>query len=598
MPHTRGRGCLDGTDGRFSGWWCFEGSGTKVTAPYLLGKGYHVKEGNELSKEKALMFRTLERLPLHPFLFLAAAILPIYAANRDAVRIEELVLPLALGTLGICTVWFIVSLFVRGIAKGGILVSAFVVLYFSSGYFLNRVFGPDALPEYWHLPSVPTDALSQIELVGWVIRIGVMAFCACLLAVVAFYFVRGERDIRTWTLNVNAFACVLVVVPLLQIGYDTVPEPWSLAEDGKNGEDYAVQWTARNSAKRPPDIYYLILDGYGRSDVLREIYGYDNSGFLNQLRRRGFYIANRSRSNYAQTFMSLASSLNYRYLKFPRSKKKRIIMWRSKVVRSLRHSRIRKFLERRGYRTVTFSGGYNATDIADADVYRVPPVAFSEFNNALLRIIPFGTPLITGPKLPSERHRERILYTLEHLTDHVQSHCPSFEFCHICCPHPPFVFGKDGKPTRSKQAFLTFSDGSHFHHMRYAKRMEYVKKYRLQISYLNKLVLDAVDEILADSPVAPVIIIQGDHGPGSRLDWRKGAKASDLKERMTILNAYYLPGDADDLLYDTISPVNTFRVILRAYFGVPTRLLKDRSFFSTVYKPLDFVEFREDDRRE
>ena len=64
----------------------------------------------------------------------------------------------------------------------------------------------------------------------------------------------------------------------------------------------------------PPDIYYIILDAYGRSDVLQTTYGIDNSVFLSQLQELGFYVAECSMSNYAQTELSLSSSLNLNYL--------------------------------------------------------------------------------------------------------------------------------------------------------------------------------------------------------------------------------------------------------------------------------------------
>ncbi len=37
------------------------------------------------------------------------------------------------------------------------------------------------------------------------------------------------------------------------------------------------------------DIYFIVLDGYGRSDVLKEFYEYDNSDFLRGLKEKGFY---------------------------------------------------------------------------------------------------------------------------------------------------------------------------------------------------------------------------------------------------------------------------------------------------------------------
>lgn len=537
----------------------------------------------------------LRRIPLHPFLLIPAAILPIFTAHIDVLRIEELVLPLAVGWTGVVIVWVLVSLFVRKTAESAILVSTLVILYFSAGCLLNLIIGPDlTVREHSLAANVPEDSLTELRILGWVIRIAVTALCTIVFSAVAIYFLRGPRDMQGWTLSLNVFTLVLVVVPLVQTVYETGLEPWNKSWYGKTGEDRAVRWTAGNAAKRPPDIYYLILDGYGRADVLREIYGYDNRQFLDQLRSRGFYVANRSSSNYAQTFLSLASSLNYRYLNHQGNEERADTPWRTKIVRSLRHSRIREFLEGRGYLFVAFSGGCAATEIADAAVYEVPPAALSEFQNVLLRIIPFGATWIPATKRGAKKHAERILYTVENVTSHTRSDRPCFVFCHICCPHPPFVFGKDGKQPDLSQALFGLGDGSHYHHMDPAKRMEYVELYRLQVSFLNKLVLQAVDRILADSTTPPVIVIQADHGPGSRLNWSKGARSSDLKERMAILNAYHLPGAARTMLYETISPVNTFRVILQAYFGVPIRLLEDKSYFSTVQRPLDFVEFRED----
>lgn len=61
-----------------------------------------------------------------------------------------------------------------------------------------------------------------------------------------------------------------------------------------------------------PDIYYIVLDGYGRADVLEELYGHDNGPFLDGLRDRGFYVADEAYSNYAVTPLSLAGTLNMR----------------------------------------------------------------------------------------------------------------------------------------------------------------------------------------------------------------------------------------------------------------------------------------------
>ena len=50
-----------------------------------------------------------------------------------------------------------------------------------------------------------------------------------------------------------------------------------------------------------PDVYYVILDGYTRGDVLGEVYRFDNEPFLSALEERGFVVARESYSNYPAT---------------------------------------------------------------------------------------------------------------------------------------------------------------------------------------------------------------------------------------------------------------------------------------------------------
>jgi hypothetical protein len=69
-----------------------------------------------------------------------------------------------------------------------------------------------------------------------------------------------------------------------------------------------------SSQEATPDIYYIILDGYGRADMLQALYGFDNSMFVNALEQRGFVVASESQSNYHRTLLSLSSSLNMQYL--------------------------------------------------------------------------------------------------------------------------------------------------------------------------------------------------------------------------------------------------------------------------------------------
>ncbi len=95
------------------------------------------------------------------------------------------------------------------------------------------------------------------------------------------------------------------MVPLISIGYRMITDIAKNVPTTDNGS--AVTSFAGNR----PDVYYIILDAYGRSDVLKDKVGYDNAGFIYFLKNKGFYVANCSLSNHNHTQLSVATSLEY-----------------------------------------------------------------------------------------------------------------------------------------------------------------------------------------------------------------------------------------------------------------------------------------------
>jgi hypothetical protein len=72
--------------------------------------------------------------------------------------------------------------------------------------------------------------------------------------------------------------------------------------------------------------------------------------------------------------------------------------------------------------------------------------------------------------------------------------------------------------------------------------------------------------------------------------WELATK-EQLRKKMGILNAYYLPGMEVDALYPTITPVNSFRIIFNHYFGNKFKPLPDSSYVYSdrnhLYKFID-----------
>jgi hypothetical protein len=162
-------------------------------------------------------------------------------------------------------------------------------------------------------------------------------------------------------------------------------------------------------------------------------------------------------------------------------------------------------------------------------------------------------------------HRDRILYALDELEDMPSIRGPKFVFAHILAPHEPFVFGAKGEIVERKTPFALNHD------VESQDTEAYIRGYRDQVEYLNSRVGPLVKKMIAQSKTPPIIIIQGDHGSLARV--------SSPNARMTILNAYYLPAGGEQRLYESISPVNSFRVIFDHYFGGKLDLLKDVSYF-------------------
>jgi hypothetical protein len=245
----------------------------------------------------------------------------------------------------------------------------------------------------------------------------------------------------------------------------------------------------------------------------------------------------------------------------------------------MRKNAIMDTLKDCGYHTVAIESGYFFTDHPEVDYYLDQGIGTNEFENLLLSDSPvdiLATVLNLEPsKYSYQAHRQRVLYSFDELGELNRIPSPKLVFAHIISPHPPFVFDGSGQPIDPKRSY-SINDGDDFR----GEEDEYLSGYAAQVQFVNQKVEQAIETILANSAQPPVIIIQGDHGPGSQLDWKSPSKTC-LAERTPILNAYYLPGEGEDLLYPSISPVNSFRIVLNAYFGTDLPLLPDKTYFTS-----------------
>lgn len=510
-----------------------------------------------------------KHLVLHPFLFAIFPALFIFANNMAQFRVGIIPGPIAVLTIAALLLWSSLSVVLKDRRRAGLIVSLFYLLFFSYGIcylemkvLTSRFLGGPTIVTWAHL------------LVAW----------AAVFSLGTYAFAKTPRSLDNLTMAANVMAGCLVLLSAIDIG---VHQLGSMSAGRILWAPPTIEGNpAGEEAGALPDIYYIVLDGYGRADVLEEIYDYDNTEFLDYLTAKGFYVAHESRSNYCQTLLSLASSLNLTYLDGLVSQIGVEYWGNAPVADMIGNSAVFHFLERHGYETVAFSSGYPPAEIRNADRYLALRWYPDEFQTTLINMTPI--PFVVNALYDMhDWHRERILYTFDNLADASEPRGPTFVFAHIIAPHPPFVFGRHGERIDPELQFV-LADGSHLIGRRGMTRDEYVAQYRGQIMFINSRVRGAVDAILSTSQRPAIIVLQADHGPGSMLDW-DDPDNTDLEERLSVLNAYYLPNGGDKYLYDGITPVNTFRVIFNHYFGTDLELLDDESYFSTAARPYAFI---------
>ena len=130
-----------------------------------------------------------------------------------------------------------------------------------------------------------------------------LCFLLIILPTIGVYFLSVQKVVSK---SVLAMGMVLISVPLVQIAlYSTQPVEKMLVIS-----DEFLSFPP----KIRPNIYYIVLDGYVRNDLLKEYYKYDNSPFTGELEKYGFRVASQAMANYPLTYLSISSSLQLEYL--------------------------------------------------------------------------------------------------------------------------------------------------------------------------------------------------------------------------------------------------------------------------------------------
>jgi len=505
---------------------------------------------------------------IHPILIALFPVFLVYSQNIHLILIQGIIFPILI-ILGITiAIWVSIKFILKNTRKSALLTSLYVFLFFSYGI-IFKILESNVTEEYFIL-----------------IHVLLLIAYTALVVFITYYIIKTRRNFSYVTSTTNVVSIILLSLIFFNITAYNFENFSSF-----NDETYEPIIVGNNLGSLP-DIYYIVLDEYAPLRTLNTVYDYDNSDFVKFLQERDFYIAKNSHSNYAETFLAMASTLNMKYVNYLSDTVGEESLDQRIPYQMISNNHVMKNLKSIGYEIYNFDSGWWGTrSLQIADVNLCSKNQNMDFHtlHALKQISIFRAfdMFIKDPssKIFHQERRDRIFCQFDDITKIKQeTEKPVFVFMHVMAPHDPYVFGRDGEEVDYKYTFGPTG-------IAYLDPSEEKTAYLNQLIYLTKTLRGVIENLQENSENQPIIIIQSDTGPSTKF----GETVNEMHQvdRMSIFNAYYFPNGKYDLLSDDITPVNSFRIVFDSNFQTDYGLVEDRVFYSTYEKPYELIEMNE-----
>ncbi|MBN8863421.1 MAG: sulfatase-like hydrolase/transferase [Sphingobacteriales bacterium] len=386
----------------------------------------------------------------------------------------------------------------------------------------------------------------------------------------SFLFLRIKKpDLSRFTFFLNLLFIVFVGLEIISTGYKIGSGELSRLDIGKNKSTTTLISQIKKTAVAP-DIFFVVFDEYASSKALSTYLHFDNSTLDSTLEHNHFLIAEDARSNYNSTPHSLASTLNLDYLQADLEGAPSDPRHMIQAQYAYKKSVLPKTLNQLGYQVKNLG-------LMDIDDY--PSSSPSFFNKDMDFIFTRETMggriyweiwwnftsrwswLKTSPakkekwrQVAIQRNKTNLNHLLSELK--TQTGMPKFVMAHIMLPHRPFYLDRSGQLRNTDNDYHLSNDSL----------------YLDQLYYTNTWIKKIAETANQSFQRPRVIIVAGDHG---KRDNELPIAARIRDKQFMNLSAYYFSDGRDSLLYPSITPVNTFRVVLNNYFNAGLPLLKD-----------------------
>jgi len=387
-----------------------------------------------------------------------------------------------------------------------------------------------------------------------------LPFLLCLLVLLFFYIKKRVK----WIGLISSYIKWLLFAFVFFEGISTI---YFVITD-KNSENILLRPDQQSSSekmgdcdKEKPDIFFVVLDEYTSSEGLAKYFGFDNHRIDSLFDSEGFFVSRGSRSNYNMTAFSLSSTLNYDYLDLKKSDSVYYNDIFLRGIETFKKNRLTPYLADQDYEIIN----YGCFDLENA----VTPTY--TFFNDLGRLMIDNQTFLTRinrdigwkfrytnvftketriPRSYKKGKRDHIFrnnFNADNLLKEMsrKGDRPRFIYAHLILPHDPYYFDSSGN----------FVSDTLLIQGKVNKENAYIN----QLKYCNKIL---------EKMISASVLKTGYHD-----------NAAFSEREFSNLNAYFFSDKNYQSLYPTISPVNTFRIILNKYFCKDLPLLKDSSSF-------------------
>lgn len=409
--------------------------------------------------------------------------------------------------------------------------------------------------------------LDQIPLLRTISHYKVFIPLLILLIAFIFYRIYKSKQLHNGTLFLNCLLLIYIIIDVIKV----------LGPSNVNTGIVKTKLQPVKLTNGPYNIYYLLLDCYPSPSFQQEILGMTKTNYLDSsLAGKGFYVIKEPRSNYGNTAFSMASTFGMNYLTALDTINRMDAHHYNRAMSIVKHSPLFGLLKQNGYTFYNFS----IFDIPDHPAMKKDAflsattsqilfynTAWDCFKRDLLWQIRPGKKATAAEMIKAQKEffDPQKVYNI-HLLDTLMKFEPAdkqkpfFLYAHVEMPHFPYFFDSTGKENPDESIYTD-------------SMITDKKKFAGYISFANKKAIAIVDHFLQLSGGDDIIIVQSDHAIAD-MDW--GRKNNAFRN----YSAFYFPRKDYKQLYEGMSNVNTFRVILNEYFGQQLPLLPDKSFYT------------------